>query len=99
MRRLKLLLLFLLFTTSYTQAQWEIQLDNDNFTHLDRIFFLDENYGWAIGGATIGSTSPYFYTTNGGEQWYLCDDWMNREGTDICFVNQDTGFIASTVSS
>ncbi len=96
MKRLKLLLLFLLFTTTYTQAQWEVQLDNNNFTHLDRIFFLDENYGWTIGGATIGDVSPYFYTTNGGEQWYLCDDWMNRMGTDICFVNQDTGFIAAS---
>ena len=95
MKRLKILLIFLLFTTGYTQAQWEIQLDNENFTHLDRIFFLNDTLGWAIGGATIGSASPYFYTTNGGEQWYLDDDWMNIAGTDIVFVNQDTGFIAA----
>jgi len=85
----------LLFTTSYLQAQWEIQLDNENFTHLDRIFFLDQNNGWAIGGGTLdGGAGPYFYTTNGGEQWYLDDDWMNIVGSDIVFVNIDTGFIA-----
>jgi photosystem II stability/assembly factor-like uncharacterized protein len=87
---------FLFFiTTGYAQAQWEVQLDNQNFTHLDRIFFLDENYGWAIGGATIGAASPYFYTTDGGENWYLDDDWWNIQGTDIVFVNPDTGFIAA----
>ncbi|MCK4677662.1 MAG: T9SS type A sorting domain-containing protein [Bacteroidales bacterium] len=96
MKKLKRLLFFLLFVTTYTHAQWEVQLDLQNFTYLDRIFFLDENYGWANGGATIGSASPYFYTTDGGENWYLCDDWMDRMGTDIVFVNPDTGFIAAS---
>ena len=93
MKRLKFLLLFLLFTTTYVQAQWEVQLDLQNLTHLDRIFFLDEYLGWSIGGATIGDLGPYFYTTDGGLSWYLYD-WQ-LQGTDIVFVNPDTGFIAA----
>jgi photosystem II stability/assembly factor-like uncharacterized protein len=95
MKILKLILLFNLFATGYLQAQWEVQLDIQNFTHLDRIFFLDENYGWAIGGTAIGAQSPYFYTTDSGENWYLSEDWWDIKGTDIVFVNYDTGFIAS----
>jgi photosystem II stability/assembly factor-like uncharacterized protein len=95
MKPLKFLLIFMLFITAFAHAQWEVQLDLQNFSYLDRIFFLDENYGWAIGGATIGSGSPYFYTTDGGQNWYLSDDWWDIQGTDISFVNRDTGFIAS----
>jgi len=87
--------LMLLFTTAFAQAQWEVQLDLQNFTPLDRIFFLDENYGWAIGGSIIEPPGPYFYTTDGGQNWYLSNDWMDLWGTDIVFVNPDTGFIAS----
>ncbi len=86
----------MLFTTTYVQAQWEVQLDVQNFMHFDRIHFIDENLGWAIGSAHIGA-SPYFYTTDGGENWYIYEDWMAMDnwGTDIVFVNPDTGFIAA----
>jgi photosystem II stability/assembly factor-like uncharacterized protein len=94
MMKLKFFLIFLLFTPGYLKAQWEMQLDIQNFTYLDRIFFLNENLGWAIGGGSIGGLSPYFYTTDGGENWYLDDEWYNIEGSDIVFVNPDTGFIA-----
>ncbi len=96
MKPLRLLFLFLIYTTVCAHAQWEIQLDNHFFTQLDRIFFIDENYGWAIGGSTIGSESPYFYTTDGGEHWYLDGNWWDIQGTDIVFVNHDTGFIAAS---
>ncbi len=86
------LITFLPFNIS---AQWEVQLDVENFTYLDRIHFVDSLYGWAIGGATIGTSSPYFYTADGGKSWYLYSDWVDIMGTDINFVNRDTGFIAS----
>ena len=95
MKQLKLLFLAMLFTTGHLQAQWQVQLDVENFTHLDRIFFLNDSLGWTIGGATIGAGSPYFYTTDGGQNWYLSEDWWDVIGTDIVFVNPDTGFIAS----
>lgn len=63
-----LFFLALIFTSAISYAQyeiWETQLDVDNYTHLDRIFFLDENYGWAIGGNTIGSAAPIFYFRRG----------------------------------
>ncbi|MBE0663664.1 MAG: hypothetical protein IH597_14510 [Bacteroidales bacterium] len=87
-----LFLLPLIFTCSISYAQyeiWETQLDIEYFTHLDRIYFLDENNGWAIGG-------PYFYTEDGGVNWYLDPNWwfFDHYGSDIVFMNQDTGFIA-----
>ncbi|MCX6233161.1 MAG: YCF48-related protein, partial [Bacteroidetes bacterium] len=48
-----------------------------------------------IGCATIEGMTPYFYTTDGGENWYLDDEWLDIMGDDIVFVNPDTGFIAS----
>lgn len=95
MTKLKFLLFFLFITTGYAQAQWEIQLNVEGFTYLDRICFIDSLNGWAIGGASLGAASPYFYTIDGGENWYLDDDWMTIYGTDIVFVNYDTGFIAT----
>lgn len=92
-----LFFLALIFTSAISYAQyeiWETQLDVDNYTHLDRIFFLDENYGWAIGGNTIGSAGPYFFTSDGGKNWYLDPNFWDNWGTDIAFVNQYTGFIA-----
>jgi len=94
MRPLRVLLCFSLFAVTDLQAQWEMQLDLQNLTYLDRIFFLNENLGWAIGGSSIGSASPYFYTTDGGEHWHLDDEWWDLQGTDIVFINSDTGFIA-----
>lgn len=89
------LILVLLLTTGHIHAQWEVQLDLENYCHLDRIFFLNDSLGWTIGGATVGASSPYFYTTDGGQNWYLSEDWWDVWETDIAFINPDTGFIAS----
>jgi len=95
MKKLTSLLIFILLATGYTQAQWEMQLDLQNYTYLDRIFFLNENLGWSIGCASIEGMTPYFYTTDGGGHWYIDDQWMDIMGDDIVFVNPDTGFIAT----
>lgn len=96
MRPIKYIVFLLFVASSLAQAQWEIQLDIQNFIFLDRIHFIDENRGWAIGSLEIGA-GPYFYTTDGGENWYVYEDWMAMDnwGTDIVFVNPDTGFIAA----
>ena len=54
MRPLRVLLCFSLFAVTDLQAQWEMQLDLQNYTYLYRIFFLNENSGWAIGSAIMG---------------------------------------------
>lgn len=90
MKNLKLSFLFILLTVSSLQAQWQEQLDIGLFTHLDRIHFIDENYGWAIGSFWY-SEGPYFFTTDGGEDWYTSGPY----GYDIFFVNHNTGFIAA----
>ena len=53
MKQLKLLLLALLLAVGHLHAQWEIQLDLENFCHLDRIFFLNDSLGWAIAGCDM----------------------------------------------
>jgi photosystem II stability/assembly factor-like uncharacterized protein len=87
--------LMLIFASANSYAQneiWETQLNAHNITYLDRIYFLDENYGWTICG-------PYFFTTDGGENWYLDPNFWDNSGTDIVFINQDTGFIAGATGS
>jgi photosystem II stability/assembly factor-like uncharacterized protein len=92
---LKILISFLLFQYSNAtlHAQWQVQLDVENFTHFGNVFFLDEYNGWAIGDET--NSGPYFYTTDGGQNWYLDENWIENIGTDIVFVNHDTGFISA----
>jgi len=96
MRRLTIIFQLIIIITSAAVAQWNIQLDTENFTNLDRIFFIDEADGWAIGGHNFAGEGPYYYTEDGGENWYLDPNWYNADywGTDIVFVNHDTGFIA-----
>ncbi len=93
MKANQLLLFFflLLFTPLLLFPQWQEQLDIGLYTHLDRIFFINENSGWAIGGSSIGDNSPYFFTIDGGTNW----DTTTPYGTDIIFVNENMGFIAA----
>lgn len=86
-------LALMLFFINFSQAQWEVQLDVENFTHFGKVFFIDENTGWAIGDDY--NSGPYFYTTDGGQNWNLDENWIDNNGTDIVFVNQDTGFISA----
>jgi photosystem II stability/assembly factor-like uncharacterized protein len=92
MKRKFIFFITLIFTSAISYAQnqiWETQLNAHNITYLDRIYFLDENYGWTIWGC-------YFFTSDGGENWYLDPSCLssNHSGSDIVFINQDTGFIA-----
>jgi len=74
-----------------TYAQWIEQLDCQNFLSFERVFFLDENLGWAVGSA-------YFYTEDGGENWYLDENWFDNNCNDLVFFNQDTGLITANTS-
>lgn len=87
--KIKILLLLLFSTIGITHAQWDVQLYMNNFSFVDKIQFINETHGWAIGNGV------YLYTTNGGENWTVDPDWINTNYNDIFFVNQDTGFIAA----
>jgi photosystem II stability/assembly factor-like uncharacterized protein len=92
MKKTASLLIALFLTTTNIHAQWPWdtwveQLDIQNMTNLDRVFFLDENLGWTIGGLTL-------YTTNGGISWDIYENYDAIRGNDIVFLNPDTGFIA-----
>lgn len=83
--------LLFLFTINSISAQWVEQFDTQNFISLDRVFFLNENLGWAAGGV-------YFYTIDGGINWYLDGNWNDNIARDIFFVNPDIGFIGGGIS-
>ena len=92
MRKTASLLIALFLTTTNINAQWPWdiwveQLDIQNMTSLKRIFFLDENLGWTLGGFTL-------YTTDGGISWNIYENYDDIRGNDIVFLNPDTGFIA-----
>ncbi len=93
MKKIFILLIIILFTKSSIVSQWQVQLDLQNSMYVDRIHFIDENNGWSIGGC--GYVFSYIFTTDGGQNWNLCDNWINISGYDIIFLNPDTGFIGS----
>lgn len=92
MKKILTLLIALFLTTTNIHAQWPWdtwveQLDIQNMTNLDRVFFLDGNLGWTIGGVTL-------ITTDGGISWDIYESYNDIIGSDIVFLNPDTGFIA-----
>jgi photosystem II stability/assembly factor-like uncharacterized protein len=94
MKQLKVLLISFLFTSTCLNAQWEVQYDLQMMTFLDRVHFVDENYGWTIGGFSFGAgPGPYYYTIDGGENWLNTNNIL---GYDIIFMNQENGFIAAS---
>lgn len=84
-----ILTIFMLIVVSSNAQHWQEQFRHEEANSFNRIFFLDENNGW-----TIKFDSPYFYTSNGGEDW-LPSDSPEMTGYDIVFINADTGFIGS----
>ena len=82
-----LLLVLLLFTTAYTQAQWQLQVEYEEGTKsFKEVFFIDENTGYVA-----DRTGAYLYTTNGGETWQ--ENSAEQRAFDIVFTSPDTGFV------
>ncbi|HJY63264.1 MAG TPA: YCF48-related protein [Ignavibacteria bacterium] len=68
-------------------ATWETQLPSGT-NYLVNLYFLNENSGFASGGALVGEISR---TTNGGASWQLVQN-IDYEVKSITFINLSTGY-------
>jgi photosystem II stability/assembly factor-like uncharacterized protein len=71
-------------------STWEDQVTNTQ-NNLQNIFFIDSNYGWAV-----GESGTVFFTTNGGELWDTSTDTV-LVGTilsGVSFIDSYTGWAA-----
>jgi hypothetical protein len=52
----------------YSQSGWVTQYSNGNAKPINKLFFVNENTGWATsgGGCTFVTCGNFFRTTNGG---------------------------------
>jgi len=80
-----------ILNTTNGGENWDIQLDSAG--NLQSVQFLDNRTGYALGNGLHGII---YKTTNGGANWDLIYDF-NPTGTfrDMCFINEDTGWICS----
>ena len=53
-----------------------------------KIFFLNNNYGYAV-----GDTGLIVKTTNGGESWDVLNSGTRKRLNGVSFINKDTGFV------
>jgi photosystem II stability/assembly factor-like uncharacterized protein len=69
-------------------ATWTTQYFVSNEEPLASIYFLDENYGWAV-----GAMSTIMKTSDGGNNWTIQMSGTGYEFEDVYFINRDTGWV------
>jgi len=67
---------------------WFFTLQMSIRSSLRKIFFLDNNYGYAV-----GDTGLIVKTTNGGENWSVLNSGTRKRLNGVSFINRDTGFV------
>jgi len=78
----------ILATLSFAQrtSEWE-KLTSPTNDILRKIFFYDENNGWAV-----GLSGTIIHTSNGGGTWVLQNSTVTTPIVDIFFLNQKIGW-------
>jgi len=80
----------LLKNTTNSGLTWNSLPDFSNTEHLNNIFFVNNDTGWA----TTTSYANYIYkTTNGGVNWITKSLPYNALHYDIYFINPNTGWV------
>ena len=67
-------------------SEWE-KLTSPTNDILRKIFFFDENNGWAV-----GLSGTIIHTSNGGSTWVIQNSTVTTPIVDIFFLNQNTGW-------
>lgn len=60
---------------------------NDGKTKLNRVFFVNKNFGWTVGGA-----GRIYQTVNGGKSWREQTSNTTHDLTDVYFLNTAEGW-------
>ncbi len=67
---------------------WNKSLRLPYHSGFKKIFFLNNNYGYAV-----GDTGLIVKTTNGGESWNVLNSGTRKRLNGVSFINKDTGFV------
>jgi len=83
--------------TSNSGNNWYVSCGSYSGGYLTDVFFIDQNYGWTVGGEYYPSFSEILHTVDGGENWYEQEAPVNFL-TSVYFLNQNEGWITGTGS-
>ncbi|MFA5403430.1 MAG: YCF48-related protein [Ignavibacteria bacterium] len=87
---LKLLILLLVFISSYSYGGWVLQ-NTGSSTFISSISFPNENTGFASGWS-----STILKTTNGGTNWAFLSSPVSASFSSIYFVDANTGWLVGS---
>lgn len=82
-------LLFLFNSVIFCQANYEIQ-NSGTEENLHKVFFVNEHTGWIL-----GDKGTLLSTTNSGKTWNSLQSDSDTLYSDIYFIGQNTGWIAT----
>ena len=84
---------YLLFiTNSFSQWVWQNPLPQGN--DLNSVKFLNENTGWAV-----GKKGTIIKSTDGGNNWIICQSGTIKDLRTVYFIDANTGFALSDTGS
>lgn len=89
----------IIYNTVNGGKDWLIQFEDESLTSYERlkgfikIFFKNENYGWAINNA-----GELLLTSDGGNTWTIQEKWESYGPTNISFTSENCGFVLTSDS-
>ncbi len=79
----------IIFKTINSGLNWQVSY-NDS-AHFNSLFFINSQTGWATGARGL-----ILKTTNGGNNWVKYRHQFSSSNLDICFVDENTGFLTKS---
>src|ERR1700674_1907222 len=87
MKKIIILILFIILSVYQLKSQWFLQVSGTN-SRLFSTSFVDVNFGWTV------SADHIYKTSNGGTNWYeIGTSDYQWEFYKVLFVNQNTGWV------
>ena len=83
-----ILSLILIFLASCSLAQWHWQNPLPQGNHLNDVFFINQNIGWAV-----GDFGTIIKTTDSGDSWELLESPSACTYQKVEFLSCETGFV------
>lgn len=87
MKKLFVLLIFLICNIAVSQTGWYFQ-NSGTSRCLNSLYFVNSNTGWAVGDSVV------LKTTNGGQNWISQTIPVQAVIRSVHFLNANTGFLA-----
>lgn len=88
-----LILITAIFTSSYIQAQWQVQVSGTT-ENLYNSFFINQNTGWIV-----GANGKILFTSNGGTTWGTQTSGTTQTLFNVDFPSAMNGFIIGSLNT